>query len=66
MFERAIAKYGIQAEGSWMVGDKERDLIPAKKLGLTTAFVGNKLTEYADFYGFSLDEIVSEYIVTES
>ena len=66
MFEKAIAKYCIQEKKSWMVGDKERDLIPAKKLGLTTAFVGKELTEYADFYGFSLDEIVHKHIANDS
>ncbi len=65
MFEKAIAKYGIQVEGSWMIGDKERDLVPAKKLGLATALVGSELTEYADFYGLTLDEIVHKHIVTE-
>ncbi|MCG8473909.1 MAG: HAD family hydrolase [Cytophagales bacterium] len=34
MFERAIAKYGVDPEQSWMVGDKERDLIPSRLLGL--------------------------------
>ncbi|BDD10448.1 D-glycero-alpha-D-manno-heptose-1,7-bisphosphate 7-phosphatase [Fulvitalea axinellae] len=36
MFERAIAKYDIDASQSWMVGDSERDLVPCKKLGIKT------------------------------
>lgn len=40
MFERAIAKFSIDATASWMVGDKMRDLIPAKALGLHTVLVG--------------------------
>lgn len=34
LFEKAIKKYGIDAEASIAVGDKDRDLIPAKKLGM--------------------------------
>lgn len=36
MWEKAIAKFNIDPSQSWMVGDKERDLIPAKKLGIKT------------------------------
>jgi len=28
MFEKAIAKFGIDVTRSWMVGDKGRDIIP--------------------------------------
>jgi D-glycero-D-manno-heptose 1,7-bisphosphate phosphatase len=34
MFERAIAKFNVDPARSWMIGDKERDLIPARKLGI--------------------------------
>ena len=36
LFEKAIAKFNIDPTESWMVGDKERDLIPARKLGMKT------------------------------
>ncbi len=36
MWERAMAKFNIDPLNSWMVGDKERDLIPAKKFGMKT------------------------------
>jgi D-glycero-D-manno-heptose 1,7-bisphosphate phosphatase len=39
MWERAIAKYNIDTETSWMIGDKPRDLVPAKKLGIKTIIV---------------------------
>ena len=33
-----------------MIGDKETDLIPARKLGISTIILGNNtLTEYADY-----------------
>ncbi|OEK01812.1 D,D-heptose 1,7-bisphosphate phosphatase [Roseivirga sp. 4D4] len=36
MFERAIAKHDIDVNRSWMIGDRESDMIPAKKVGLKT------------------------------
>jgi len=36
LFEKAMYKYNIDASQSWMIGDRERDLIPAKKLGMKT------------------------------
>ncbi len=49
MFERAIYRFNIDPKQSWMVGDKERDLIPARKLNLKTIFVGSGKCHYADF-----------------
>ncbi len=63
MFEKAIAKFNIQTEGSWMIGDKERDLIPAKMLGLNTALIGEVSSDYAKYNGNSLEEIVDKYII---
>lgn len=34
LFERAISKFGIEPESSIAVGDNDRDLIPAKELGM--------------------------------
>ncbi|MFK7952457.1 MAG: D-glycero-alpha-D-manno-heptose-1,7-bisphosphate 7-phosphatase [Ekhidna sp.] len=36
MFEKAIADHNVDPHQSWMIGDKERDLIPAKALGMKT------------------------------
>ncbi len=36
MFERAIAKHDIDVNRSWMIGDRESDMIPAKRVGLKT------------------------------
>ncbi|HEY5689971.1 MAG TPA: HAD-IIIA family hydrolase [Cyclobacteriaceae bacterium] len=43
LFEKAIAKYAINIAASWMVGDRGRDLIPAKKLGIKTIQVGDEI-----------------------
>ncbi len=39
MFEKAIAKHGIDASKSWMVGDSSRDLIAAAKLGIKGYYI---------------------------
>ncbi len=36
LFEKAIAKFDIDPSKSWMVGDRERDILPANKLGMQT------------------------------
>ncbi|MDX1629110.1 MAG: HAD family hydrolase [Fulvivirga sp.] len=54
MFEKAIAKFNIDPKLSWMVGDKERDLIPAKKLGIKTIQVDNDDSKMADYKVASL------------
>ncbi|PTX21055.1 D-alpha,beta-D-heptose 1,7-bisphosphate phosphatase [Pontibacter mucosus] len=42
MLEKAIAKYNIDVEKSWMVGDSLRDLEAAEKVGVKGILVGNK------------------------
>jgi D-glycero-D-manno-heptose 1,7-bisphosphate phosphatase len=49
MWERAIAKYNIDLENSWMIGDKPRDLIPAKNLGIRTVLVNHSPDPSADY-----------------
>ena len=39
MWEKAMAKFDIDPRQSWMVGDKERDLVPAKKFDIKTVRV---------------------------
>ena len=39
MFEKAIAKFNIDPEQSWMIGDKERDIIPARCLNIKTIYL---------------------------
>ena len=49
LFEKAIAKYGIDPGRSWMIGNSERDLIPAKKLGICTIMFQGVDSPYADY-----------------
>ncbi len=43
MFEKGIAKFDIDPLQSWMIGDKERDLIPAKSLGMRCILLAHEL-----------------------
>ncbi|MGE0590476.1 MAG: D-glycero-alpha-D-manno-heptose-1,7-bisphosphate 7-phosphatase [Cyclobacteriaceae bacterium] len=45
LFEKAIAKFHIDTAQSWMVGDRGRDLIPAKQLGIRTIQIGDEVEE---------------------
>ena len=39
LIEKAIAKYGIDAAQSWMIGDRARDMEAGKKVGLNTIHI---------------------------
>lgn len=59
MFEKAIAKHKVDVPNSVMIGDKERDLIPAKKLGMGTFLLsGGDYTDYADLQVQTLSQAV--------
>ncbi len=49
LFEKALVKLKVDPKKSWMVGDRDRDLIPAKKLGMQTIVVGDAEASHADF-----------------
>ncbi|MCS6823880.1 MAG: HAD-IIIA family hydrolase [Cytophagaceae bacterium] len=68
LFEKAISKFKISPLHSWMVGDKERDLIPAKKLGMRTILICNDTSitcAYADYMVHSLPEAVRLLILRD-
>ena len=46
MFEKAIAKFNIHVEKSWMVGDRGRDIVPARNLGIKTIQIGDEIDEH--------------------
>ncbi|MEM7108618.1 MAG: HAD-IIIA family hydrolase [Bacteroidota bacterium] len=58
MFEKAIARFDVDVNESWMVGDKDRDLIPAKNLGLKTIQVDHTDSSNADYKMKNLKEAV--------
>lgn len=50
LFERALARYDYPPHVCWMVGDQERDLLPAKALGMRTVFIGQHPLPSADYF----------------
>lgn len=45
MFEKAIAKFNIDVNASWMIGDRGRDIIPARQLGIKTIQIGDEIED---------------------
>lgn len=43
MFEKGIAKYKLDPAKSWMIGNSDRDMIPAIKLNIKTILIGPEL-----------------------
>ncbi|MFM7850797.1 MAG: D-glycero-alpha-D-manno-heptose-1,7-bisphosphate 7-phosphatase [Flammeovirgaceae bacterium] len=58
MFEKAKAKFNIDFSSSWMIGDRGRDIIPARSLGIKTIQIGNEIesANEADFKVLNLIE----------
>ncbi len=62
LFERAAALLDADLSQSWMLGDKNRDIIPTQKMGIRSILVGNSDEEkIADFYAEDL-KVASEII----
>ncbi|NMM50229.1 D-glycero-alpha-D-manno-heptose-1,7-bisphosphate 7-phosphatase [Marinigracilibium pacificum] len=61
MFERAIHQYEIDPSKSYMIGDKDRDLLPAKKLGITTCGITNEF-DYADIVVGNFEQFVEKIL----
>jgi len=64
MFEKAIAKFEVDVTKSWMLGDKERDLIPSQKLGIPSILVADEPKDgVGDAYAQSLLEATNQLIL---
>jgi D-glycero-D-manno-heptose 1,7-bisphosphate phosphatase len=61
MFEKAKAKLNIDFSVSWMVGDRGRDIIPARHLGIRTIQIGHEIEpeDRTDFACGNLKEAAS-------
>jgi D-glycero-D-manno-heptose 1,7-bisphosphate phosphatase len=58
MFEKAIARFNVNIKNSWMVGDRGRDLIPAKKIGLNTIQVGDEIPVESEQGQFKVESLL--------
>ena len=68
LFEKARAKFNIDFSVSWMVGDRGRDILPARQLGIRTIQIGHEIEpeNRADFTVLGLLEAVPIILQTKS
>lgn len=67
MLEKAIAKYNIQTNGSWMIGDQLRDMKAGKGAGLKTVYLNKLQTAIeSDFTASDLLEAAQHILKTEN
>lgn len=57
MFEKAIAKFNIDIQTSWMIGDRGRDIVPARQLGIKTIQIGDEVEEQ-DKADYKVDDLL--------
>lgn len=58
MFEKAIARFSIDVSKSWMIGDRGRDIIPARQLGIKTIQIGDEI-EKENRADFKTDDLLA-------
>lgn len=58
MFEKAIAKFNIDIQISWMIGDRGRDIVPARLLGIKTIQIGDEVEE-SEWADYKVDDLLS-------
>jgi histidinol-phosphate phosphatase family protein len=58
MVERALATLSANPQKSFMLGDKERDLIAGKKTGCKTVMIGEVESDFADYRFLQPDEMI--------
>ncbi len=56
LFERALHRFEIDPASSYMAGDKDRDLLPARQLGISTIMIGSGTSPNSDHQASSLGE----------
>jgi D-glycero-D-manno-heptose 1,7-bisphosphate phosphatase len=63
LFEKAIARFNIDIKKSWMIGDRSRDLAPAKKLGIKTIQIGDECVA-PDLGDYKVDDLLeASYLI---
>lgn len=62
LFLKAADHFTIDFQRSWMIGDSESDLIPAKKLGMQTMFVSETESDFADITVKSTSTLLESFI----
>lgn len=58
LFEKAIAKYNIAKEQSFMIGDSDRDIIAAEKAGIKGIKVASNLNLYEELKQSEISQLL--------
>lgn len=59
-FERALAQLKVEPTNCWMIGDRARDLLPAKALGMHTVHkIGTEPCDFADYSIADLNALIA-------
>jgi len=61
LFLAAAERYAIDFKNSWMVGDSETDLVPAKALMMSTVFISQKNSTFADVTLNSTADLITTF-----
>lgn len=67
LLEKAMAKYSISPQGSWMIGDALRDMQAGKRVGVKTVLIGSD-SEQSSEYDSSAANLLeaSRYVLSTS
>lgn len=62
MLERAIYKWNVNTQQSWMIGDSKRDLLAGKKVNLKSLYIGDSYMKEAE-KSFDNSALALQYIM---
>ena len=66
MFEKAIARFNIDVATSWMIGDRGRDIIPARLLKIKTIQIGDEV-EHENKADYKVDSLLeAAHLISKS
>ncbi|GAB3953118.1 hypothetical protein GCM10028805_36270 [Spirosoma harenae] len=65
LLEKAIAKYNIEPESSWMIGDALRDIQAGRKVGVRTVRIAQEMQSTSDADGYASNLLEASQFVLE-
>jgi len=65
LLEKAIAKYNIEPDVSWMIGDALRDMQAGRRVGVRTVRIAHELQPSPDYDGCATSLLEASRIVLE-
>ena len=65
LLEKAIAKYNIEPESSWMIGDAPRDIQAGRKVGVRTVRIAHEVQPTPDADGYAANLLEASQFVLQ-